>query len=98
MSWELSAHSDGLRPDPGNPGGRLPNSRYSGARSLRTGFRRQPLAKYYLCGVLKLLIIIVVLYLGYRLFVGPPLLGERNQEPPVKSEDDDGYADYEEIS
>jgi hypothetical protein len=49
--------------------------------------------------VIKLLILLVALYLGYRLFVGPPLLGERqSKRPDSKKDDDDGYADYEEIT
>jgi hypothetical protein len=48
--------------------------------------------------VIKLLILAVVIYLGYRLFVGPPLLGGRQPKPRDKRDDDDGFADYEEIT
>ena len=87
-------------PGPAMAGPRKPGAAGSDtpAISIQDRFERHRLAKYYLYGVIKLLILIVVLYMGYRLFVGPPLLKQRNQEPAKKGDDDDGYADYEEIS
>lgn len=52
----------------------------------------------YLCRVLKLLIFIIILYFGYRLAFGPPLLKGRDNTRIKKEKDDDGYTDYEEIS
>ena len=44
----------------------------------------------------KLLFLIGLIYLAYRLFMGPPLLkqGKRNN---IESEGDDEYVDYEEV-
>lgn len=48
--------------------------------------------------MIKLLIFLLILYFGYRLAYGPPLLKNRNS-PRVRQEkeDDKGYTDYEEI-
>ena len=46
--------------------------------------------------MIKLLIFGIILYLGYRLFVGHPLLGEQRKDQ-VHQENDDDYTDYEEI-
>lgn len=45
----------------------------------------------------KLLIFILIIYIGYRLFTGRPLLGERKTSQINKEKSDDDYADYEEI-
>jgi hypothetical protein len=66
--------------------------------TFASGFAFPLSLKSYLCGVIKLLILAVVIYLGYRLFVGPPLLGGRQPKPRDKRDDDDGFADYEEIT
>ena len=92
MSWELSAPSDSTV-IPGS--GSTPRT---SSNPLQRGLKRHPLHKYYLYSVIKLLILVVVLYLGYRLFVGPPLLNSRQDHPAPKADDDDGYSDYEEIS
>jgi hypothetical protein len=47
--------------------------------------------------MLKILIFILVLYLGYRLFMGPPLLKGQNTRRINKDKNDDDFADYEEI-
>jgi len=47
--------------------------------------------------MIKLLVFLVLLYLGYRLFVGPPLLGENKTDRIRQENDDDDYTDYEEI-
>jgi hypothetical protein len=47
--------------------------------------------------MLKLLIFVLIVYLGYRLFIGPPLLSERKTGRIRKEQNDDDYTDYEEI-
>lgn len=47
--------------------------------------------------MIKLLLFCVIIYFGYRLFVGPPLLGERKTDRINHDKNDDDYTDYEEI-
>jgi hypothetical protein len=56
-----------------------------------------PYGKYYLWVMIKILVLIVILYLGYRLFIGPPLLSGRDSKRIRQEKDDDDYTDYEEI-
>ena len=45
----------------------------------------------------KLLIFILIIYVGYRLFTGRPLIGESKTSRINKKKGDDDYSDYEEI-
>jgi hypothetical protein len=45
----------------------------------------------------KLLILIIILYVGYRLFTGKPLLGESKKDQIRGKKNDDDYTDYEEL-
>lgn len=50
--------------------------------------------------MIKWLIFIIIVYLGYRLFIGPPLLSERKTGRIRKENsdrDNDDFTDYEEI-
>ncbi len=47
--------------------------------------------------MIKLLIFGIVVYLGYRLFVGPPLLNNQDASRINKEKKDDDFTDYEEI-
>ncbi|MDX1477655.1 MAG: hypothetical protein R3301_08090 [Saprospiraceae bacterium] len=49
--------------------------------------------------MIKFLILIALVYLAYRLFIGPPLLdqGKKRREIRDQEPEDDEFADYEEI-
>jgi hypothetical protein len=48
--------------------------------------------------ILKWLLLIAVIYLTYRLFTGPGLIGgRRKKQIPDQEPDEDGYVDFEEI-
>ena len=47
--------------------------------------------------MIKLLIFIAIVYLGYRLFVGPALLKSQDARRINKDKKDDDFVDYEEI-
>ncbi|HLF64997.1 MAG TPA: hypothetical protein VI603_14630 [Saprospiraceae bacterium] len=47
--------------------------------------------------MIKLLIFILIVYLGYRLFAGPPLLKDHKIGRINKEKKDDDFTDYEEI-
>ena len=47
---------------------------------------------------MKFIILILLVYVAYRLFTGQPLLGSRKQDfLRNEDQDDSDYADYEEI-
>lgn len=47
--------------------------------------------------MIKLLIFILIIYVGYRLFSGKPLLDQRKMGRIQRDRKDDDYTDYEEI-
>ena len=47
--------------------------------------------------MIKLLIFILVIYVGYRLFSGRPLLDQRQTGRIRRDRNDEDYTDYEEI-
>lgn len=48
--------------------------------------------------MIKFLIFLLLAYLAYRLFIGPPLLDSRKTRHIKEQEpDEDGFTDYEEI-